>query len=59
MPVRLVDRCPQVPVESLIAGLRPPPLFAGVSFAGYRPDPLEPSQALACAAVRDFADLLS
>jgi len=55
VPVRLVDRQPQAPAESLIAGLRPPPLFAGVSFAGYRPDPDEPSQARACAAVQDFA----
>jgi len=56
VPVRLVDRRPQVPLESLIAGLVPPPLFAGVSLAGYRPDPAEPSQAYACAAVARFAD---
>jgi len=56
VPVRLVDRRPQVPVESLIAGLVPPPLFAGVSLAGYRPDPAEPSQARARAAVAEFAD---
>jgi cell division protein ZapE len=55
VPVRLVDRQPQVPVASLIAALRPPPLFAGVSFASYCPDPDEPSQARARAAVRDFA----
>lgn len=59
MPVRLVDRRPQAPVESLIAELTPPPLFAAASFDSYRPDPREPSQALACAAVRDFAGLLS
>ncbi len=56
MPVRLVDRWPQAPVESLIAGLVPPPLFAGVSLAGYRPDPAEPSPAAARAAVAAFAD---
>jgi cell division protein ZapE len=56
VPVRLVDRRPQVPVESLVAGLVPPPLFAGVSLAGYRPDPAEPSQARARAAVAEFAD---
>jgi len=56
VPVRLVDRRPQVPVETLIAGLVPPPLFAGVSFAGYRPDPAEPSQAEARAAVSRFAE---
>jgi cell division protein ZapE len=50
-----VDRQPQVPVESLIAGLVPPPLFAEVSFASYRPDPAEPSQAAACTALQNFA----
>ena len=55
MPVQLVDRQPQVPVESLIAGLVPPPLFAEVSFASYRPDPAEPSQAAACTALQNFA----
>jgi cell division protein ZapE len=59
VPVRLVDRRPRVPVESLIAGLVPPPLFAGVSLASYRPDPAEPSQALARAAVAEFADRVS
>ncbi len=55
MPARLIDRQPRVAVESLIAGLVPPPLFATVSFAGYRPDPAEPSQARASAELRDFA----
>ncbi|HST48232.1 cell division protein ZapE [Jatrophihabitans sp.] len=58
MPVALVDRWPQLPVETLIAGLVPPPLFAGVSFDSYRPDPAEPSQAVARAAVARFAELV-
>ncbi|MDQ2836057.1 MAG: cell division protein ZapE [Actinomycetota bacterium] len=55
MPARLVDRRPEVAVESLIAALVPPPLFDGVRFDSYRPDPAEPSQAEAVAALRRFA----
>ncbi|EFG73648.1 ATPase, AFG1 family [Mycobacterium parascrofulaceum ATCC BAA-614] len=50
----LVDRHPTVSPERLIAQLRPPPTFADVSFASYRPDPAEPTQAAAVAACRDF-----
>jgi len=50
----LVDRHPSVSPERLIAQLRPPPTFADVSFATYRPDPAEPSQAAALAACQDF-----
>ncbi|OBH02197.1 ATPase [Mycobacterium sp. E2699] len=50
----LVDRHPSVSPERLIAQLRPPPTFADVSFATYRPDPAEPSQAAAVEACRDF-----
>jgi cell division protein ZapE len=39
----LVDRHPNVSPERLIAQLRPPPTFADVSFATYRPDPAEPT----------------
>src|ERR1700755_3072987 len=46
----LVDRRPTVSPERLIAQLRPPPTFADVSFATYRPDPAEPTQAAAVAA---------
>ncbi|MDQ1742391.1 MAG: cell division protein ZapE [Pseudonocardiales bacterium] len=56
MPVHLVDRRPQVPVQALVAGLVPPPMFAGMSLDSYRPDPAEPSQARARAAVAEFAD---
>lgn len=51
---RLVDRNPTVSPERLIAQLRPPPTFADVSFATYRPDPAEPTQAAAVAACLDF-----
>ncbi|ORA18585.1 cell division protein ZapE [Mycobacterium arosiense ATCC BAA-1401 = DSM 45069] len=50
----LVDRHPTVSAERLIAQLRPPPTFADVSFATYRPDPAEPTQAAAVVACRDF-----
>jgi cell division protein ZapE len=55
VPARLVDRAPVVSAEALIAGLTPPPLFAGVAFETYRPDPAEPTQAAALAASREFA----
>src|ERR1700704_6616294 len=50
----LVDRHPTVSPERLIAQLRPPPTFAEVSFATYRPDPAEPTQAAAVGACQDF-----
>jgi cell division protein ZapE len=50
----LVDRHPSVSPERLIAQLRPPPTFTDVSFATYRPDPAEPSQAAAVVACQDF-----
>ena len=50
----LVDRHPTVSPERLIAQLRPPPTFADVSFATYRPDPTEPTQSAAVAACQDF-----
>ena len=50
----LVDRHPSVSPERLIAQLRPPPMFAEVSFATYRPDPAEPTQAAAVVACKDF-----
>lgn len=51
----LVDRHPTVSPVRLIAQLRPPPTFAEVSFATYRPDPVEPTQAAAVVACQDFA----
>jgi cell division protein ZapE len=50
----LVDRQPTVSPERLIAQLTPPPTFADVSFATYRPDPSEPTQAAAVAACEEF-----
>ncbi len=50
----LVDRHPTVSPERLITQLRPPPTFADVSFATYRPDPTEPTQSAAVAACQDF-----
>jgi cell division protein ZapE len=50
----LVDRHPTVSPERLIAQLIPPPTFAEVSFATYRPDPAEPTQAAAVAACQEF-----
>lgn len=50
----LVDRRPTVSPERLIAQLTPPPTFADVSFATYRPDPSEPTQAAAVAACQEF-----
>jgi cell division protein ZapE len=50
----LVDRHPSVSPERLIAQLRPPPTFSDVSFATYRPDPAEPTQAAALVACQDF-----
>lgn len=50
----LVDRRPAVSPERLIAQLRPPPTFADVSFASYRPDPAEPTQAAAVLSCQEF-----
>jgi cell division protein ZapE len=53
----LVDRHPTVSPERLIAQLIPPPTFAEVSFATYRPDPAEPTQAAAVTACQEFCRL--
>ena len=53
----LVDRHPAVSPERLVAQLVPPPTFAGESFAGYHPDPAEPTQAAALRATREFGEL--
>jgi len=59
VPTRLVDRRPEVPTAALIGQLSPPPLFAGVSFDSYQPDPAEPSQAAARTAMARFAGALA
>lgn len=56
MESRLVDRRPQVSDDRLLADLVPPPQFQGVAFATYRPDPAQPTQAAAVAALQAFAD---
>jgi cell division protein ZapE len=55
----LVDRIPDVASERLIAELAPPPIFTGVSFDTYLPDPTQPTQAAAVAALRAFADRIA
>ena len=54
MPEHLVDRDPRVPPERLLADLVPPPHFAQVRFATYRPDGAHPTQAAAVAAGEAF-----
>ncbi len=56
MPERLVDRHPEVRPDDLVAALVPPPRFNDVRFVTYRPDPGEPSQVGAVAALGRFAD---
>jgi cell division protein ZapE len=53
-PIRLVDRAPEVRTGALVASLVPPPRFDAVRFASYVPDPREPSQAAAVAALTGF-----
>ena len=55
---RLADRDPVVPPETLVAGLAPPPHFAGARFDTYRPDPAHPTQARALMVLRDFSTTL-
>ncbi len=52
---KLTGRRPQVPAASLVAALKPPPHFAGATFASYIPDAEFPSQADARASVEAFA----
>lgn len=55
MPGRLVDRNPQVSPERLLTDLVPPPHFVAVRFSTYEPDPAQPSQAAAVAALEAFS----
>ncbi len=55
---RLVDRSPEVPAETLVAGMVPPPRFDGARFETYLPDPAQPSQAAAVEALQRFAATL-
>lgn len=55
---RLADRSPRVGADRLVAELVPPPHFGHVSFASYLPDPAQPTQGRARAAVEAFAAAL-
>jgi cell division protein ZapE len=52
----LTDRHPTVTPERLVQALVPPPTFADVSFASYRPDPAEPSQTAAVQSCLTFCE---
>ena len=53
--VHLTELTPRVTADELVETLAPPPRFAAVRFATYRPDPAEPSQAVAVQALEAFA----
>ncbi|MGZ4664912.1 MAG: cell division protein ZapE [Frankiaceae bacterium] len=55
----LVARSPSISRDDLVAGLVPPPRFAGVRFETYRPDPAQPSQQTAVNLLRRFAGELT
>lgn len=56
MTARLIDRDPHVPVDQVVAELVPPPHFAQASFDTYLPDPAQPTQTAARAALIAFAE---
>lgn len=51
---QLSTRKPSVSVEELLKGFVPSPRFGEVSFASYRPDPSQPSQAEAVRVLQEF-----
>lgn len=53
--IRLVDRTPDLGAVELVTALAPPPLFAKAGFDTYLPDPNQPTQAAAVAALKAFA----
>jgi cell division protein ZapE len=57
-PSALADRYPDVPSDRLVAEMVPPPRFDAVRFETYIPDPSQPSQAAAVAALRAFSGRL-
>lgn len=59
MPAALSTRHPEVSVAGLLAEFVPPPHFEGVTFDNYLPDPGQPSQAAAVAALQAFAGRLA
>ena len=56
--LRLVDRSPVVPPETLVAGLVPPPRFDDARFDTYLPDPAQPTQTAAVAVLQGFSSSL-
>ncbi len=54
--VSLTSRHPTLDVGRILEDFVPPPHFEGVSFDSYRPDPAQPTQTAAVAALRVFAD---
>ncbi|WP_328521250.1 cell division protein ZapE [Kribbella sp. NBC_00359] len=59
MVIRLSERWPEVSSDRLLSECVPPPRFAGVRFATYRPDPNEPSQAEALEVLSERATKLA
>ncbi len=59
MTARLADRTPRLEPAELVSALVPPPRFDDVRFETYRPDPAEPSQAMALERLREFASEVS
>lgn len=53
---QLSTRRPAISVEELLKGFVPSPRFGEVSFATYRPDPSQPSQAQAVAMLQEFGN---
>jgi cell division protein ZapE len=53
---QLSRRTPKVSVDELLQGFHPSARFGEVSFASYRPDPKQPSQAAAVASLATFAE---
>jgi cell division protein ZapE len=58
VPVRLVDREPVVPPETLVSGMVPPAHFDAARFSTYLQDVTQPSQAAAVHALESFAQTL-
>ncbi len=55
----LTSRHPELDVSRILEDFVPPPHFGGVSFDTYLPDPSQPTQAAALAALRAFANRIA
>jgi cell division protein ZapE len=58
-PVSLTSRHPVVSVADLMSEFAPPPHFGHVRFDNYLPDPAQPTQSAAVAALTVFADRIA